>query len=65
MMKIRIISLTAFVLSVTSVVALAGPTYLPPVGGWTYIYAGDSATAGTGTGYDALDGTWSHDNGMD
>ena len=43
----------------------SGGSYLAPVGGWTYTYTGDGAVAGTGSAYDALDGTWSHDNGMD
>jgi len=44
--------------------ASAGVSYLDPVGGWTYTYTGDSATAGFGA-FDSLDGTWDHDNGMD
>jgi hypothetical protein len=47
----------------------AGPAawggYLPPVGGWTYEYDGSAAAAGPGTGFNALDGTWSHWNGSD
>lgn len=41
-----------------------GQSFDPPVGGWTYVFEGDSADAGSG-GFTALDGTWSHDNGSD
>ena len=44
--------------------ASAGVSYLDPIGGWTYTYTGDLATAGPGA-FDSLDGTWDHDNGMD
>jgi len=30
-----------------------------------YVYTGDAAAGGSGSGFDALDGTWSHDNGSD
>jgi len=48
---------------------LAGPVhsgilYNAPSGGWTYEYTGDAAAAGWG-GFDALDGTWSHNNSSD
>ena len=36
-----------------------------PSGGWTYAYTGDAAAAGNGSDFDALDGTWSHDNDSD
>jgi hypothetical protein len=39
--------------------------YPDPVGGWTYTYTGDAATAGATGDYDSLDGTWDHDNGSD
>jgi hypothetical protein len=42
----------------------AGVMYTDPFGGWTYTYNGDAAAAGS-SGFDSLDGTWSHDNGSD
>lgn len=53
-----------FLMGFSTGAVLAGPVYLPPIGGWTYIYTGDQADAGTGN-YTALDGTWSHDNNYD
>jgi hypothetical protein len=44
----------------------AGAVYPAPTGGWTYIYDGDTDTAGgDGSGFTSLDGTWSHDNDSD
>ncbi|MCA9262763.1 MAG: lamin tail domain-containing protein [Planctomycetales bacterium] len=37
--------------------------YAAPVGGWDYLYHGDSAD--NGAAFTALDGTWDHDNGSD
>jgi hypothetical protein len=45
--------------------ARAGIVYPDPVGGWTYTYTGDAATAGPTDDFDSLDGTWDHDNGSD
>lgn len=45
--------------------ARAGLMYPDPVGGWTYRYTGDAATAGTADDFDSLDGTWDHGNGSD
>ena len=40
--------------------------YLPPEGGWDYLYQGDEAHyAAAGEGFASFDGTWSHDNGSD
>ena len=41
------------------------PGYAEPVGGWDYSFNGDAAEPGEGSGFDALDGTWSHTNGSD
>ena len=49
--------------TVFTVHAVYGQAYLDP--GWTYLYDGNSAAAGSGSGFDALDGTWNHDNGSD
>ena len=43
--------------------AFGGVYYKDPPGGWTYIFAGDSAAPGVG--FNALDGTWNHNNGSD
>lgn len=54
--------------AVTSAVAMLtvrgtnDPVYATPDGGWTYLYAGDSAAI---PGSSALDGTWNHDNSAD
>jgi hypothetical protein len=47
--------------------ALAAPIYQSPTGGWTYTYSGTATASGSGgsDAFDALDGTWSHDNGSD
>jgi len=52
-----------FVLGLSAGVAVAGVDYEDPEGGWTYIYTGDAGAAGSG--FTALDGTWSHDNASD
>ncbi len=55
-------------LSLTAGVAVGGVEYAEPLGGWTYIYTGEQAQVGDpdGTqGFNALDGTWSHENGSD
>ncbi len=41
--------------------------YAPPPGGYAYTYEANPGqdAAGTGTAFDALDGTFSHDNGAD
>ncbi|UCG46184.1 MAG: PEP-CTERM sorting domain-containing protein [Phycisphaerales bacterium] len=59
--------LLVFVLAVGVVCAgaRAGVVYPDPVGGWTYTYTGDAATAGPTDDFDSLDGTWDHDNGSD
>ena len=56
-----------FVLSVGLLCAgaRAGIAYPDPVGGWTYTYTGDAATAGATGVFDSLDGTWDHNNGSD
>lgn len=41
------------------------PSFAPPTGGWTYKFEGDKREPGGGTDFDALDGTWSHNNGSD
>jgi len=46
----------------------AGVEYVDPPGGWSYIYLGNTAAAGDphgSPGYNALDGTWSHENDSD
>lgn len=45
----------------------AGVSYPDPSGGWSYIYAADEGqdAFGGGSDFDALDGTWSHNNGSD
>ncbi|MBL9128707.1 MAG: hypothetical protein JNL97_13715, partial [Verrucomicrobiales bacterium] len=52
---------------VVSSPAHAGLAYPDPAGGWSYIYAADEGqdVFGGGTDFDALDGTWSHNNGSD
>jgi len=50
---------------ITGIRAAYAAVYLPPVGGWTYIYMGDAAGAGATDNYDSLDGTWDHNNGAD
>jgi hypothetical protein len=44
-----------------------GQAFDPPPGGWTYVFEGDSADPGSGAAnaFDALDGSWSYDNGSD
>ena len=51
------------VMSLCSDAAVGGVYYEDPPEGWTYIYTGDSAAPGAD--FNALDGTWSHDNGSD
>ena len=54
--------------SVTSAVALltVHRSFEPPVGGWAYVYTGDSASgAPRRQNQPALDGTWRHENGSD
>ncbi|MHC4499047.1 MAG: hypothetical protein ACYS21_08060, partial [Planctomycetota bacterium] len=56
------------VLGLTTLPAAAGVDYGEPDGGWTYIYDGAGVAVGDpdGTeGYNALDGTWNHNNGSD
>ncbi len=45
----------------------AGVAYPDPAGGWSYIYQANAGedVAGDGASFDALDGTWSHNNGSD
>ncbi len=56
------------VLTVLSIVvaahgnAAAGVLYGEPTGGWDYAFEGNAADFGS-TGFTALDGTWSHDQG--
>ena len=45
--------------------AQCGVAFSDPAGGWTYIFNGDAAAYGDTTSFDALDGTWSHNNGSD
>jgi len=61
----KLIYSLCFVLALSLLVRAAsgGVDYAEPVGGWTYIYAGDAAAPGGD--FSALDGTWSHDNGSD
>jgi hypothetical protein len=61
----HVILLIAAALTVLTSTAHAGVFYGEPPGGWTYIYTGDAAAPGSGTGFDALDGLWSQDNGSD
>ena len=56
--KLIYLACFAFALSLGAGVAVGGIEYADPLGGWTYIYTGDSAAAD-------LDGTWDHDNGSD
>lgn len=53
------VSLSAFLLFCS---ANAGVSYLDPAGGWRYSYDGASDTFGVSFS-DALDGTWSHNQG--
>ncbi len=64
-MSKKLTYLASFILamSLCTDVAVGGVNYEDPPGGWTYIYAGDSAAPGAG--FTALDGTWSHNNGSD
>jgi len=60
----RRIQTTSFLIILGIVASAYGGVDFPdPTGGWTYIYTGDDATAGAD--FDALDGTWDHDNGSD
>lgn len=45
----------------------AGVSYPDPTGGWSYIFRANTGedVAGGGSDFDALDGTWSHNNGSD
>ncbi|MCC7376345.1 MAG: hypothetical protein IT581_16930 [Verrucomicrobiales bacterium] len=45
----------------------AGVAYPDPAGGWSYIYGANAGedVFGGGSDFDALDGTWSHNNGSD
>jgi hypothetical protein len=45
----------------------AGISYPDPAGGWSYIYKADAGqdVFGDTASFDALDGTWSHNNGSD
>lgn len=45
----------------------AGVSYPDPAGGWSYFYGADDGQDlfGGGSDFDALDGTWSHNNGSD
>ena len=43
----------------------AGVAFPDPPGGWTYHFNGDKREPGGGSDFDALDGTWSHNNGSD
>ena len=46
--------------------AFGGVAYDTPAGGWVYILEGNDAEPGAGrSDFDALDGTWNHDNGSD
>ncbi|MCP4846365.1 MAG: hypothetical protein GY899_00260, partial [Verrucomicrobiaceae bacterium] len=51
-------------LSVTLLLIATGfsKDYLPPGGGWDYLFEGDSSA---GSAAAALDGTWDHNNGSD
>jgi len=55
--------LSAFLLAGGSPVI--GQLYNAPTGGWLYIFNGDADNPGLGVDFDALDGTWSHNNGSD
>lgn len=48
-------------------IAHSGVSFPDPVGGWSYIYNANSGqdVYGDTTSFDALDGTWSHNNGSD
>jgi hypothetical protein len=63
--KFIYLSIVALVLCWVASTASAGVSYPNPPGGWTYIYTGDAAAGGGGSLFDALDGTWSHNNGSD
>jgi len=64
-MSKKLIYSACFVLAMSlgAGVSVGGVDYADPLGGWTYIYTGD--TGAPGAGFIALDGTWSHDNGSD
>ncbi|MGB2861690.1 MAG: hypothetical protein WBC05_00060, partial [Sedimentisphaerales bacterium] len=61
--KLTYLAYLILVMSLCTDVTVGGVNYEDPPGGWTYIYTGDSAASGAG--FNALDGTWSHDNGSD
>ncbi len=61
--KFTIVSAMATLFTVFTAHAVQGQVYLDP--GWTYLYDGNSDAPGSGSAFDALDGTWSHDNGSD
>ena len=66
MKAISWVAVAVVVLTFVSTAWGANVSYLEPVGGWTYLYDGDSAIAGAATsGFTSLDGTWSHDDGSD
>ncbi len=60
-----IVTVAAIFLGGVALAQNTGSAYKDPEWGWSYVYNGDTATAGTGSAFDALDGTWSHDNGSD
>lgn len=51
----------------SATMAHAGVAYPDPTGGWSYLYRADAGqdVFGDTTSFDALDGTWSHNNGSD
>ena len=59
------ILLYLFLCCTTLRLATAGVLFPDPPGGWTYQFNGDKREPGNGTDFDALDGTWSHNNGSD
>ncbi|MBL9136368.1 MAG: hypothetical protein JNK85_10895 [Verrucomicrobiales bacterium] len=59
--------LAFLLLSLLPVRLQAGVAYPDPSGGWSYFYGADDGQDlfGGGSDFDALDGTWSHNNGSD
>lgn len=65
--RARALSCLLLALLAFSPTSRGGLAYPDPTGGWSYIYqaAAGQDGAGGGSDFDALDGTWSHNNGSD
>lgn len=62
---IRLLHLLSVIFWAGAVQTSAQPLFPEPEGGWDYFFDGDQAEPGNGVDFDALDGTWSHNNESD